>query len=69
MAAPFPSGASQNVQIFLPLTDLLRCCGAPASDIGSGEGVGEGEEGEGEGDCRDQGGVGVPAPPRREPME
>lgn len=22
MAAPFPSGVSQNVQIFLPLTDL-----------------------------------------------
>lgn len=22
MAAPFPSGASQNVQIFFPLTDL-----------------------------------------------
>lgn len=67
MAAPFPSGVSQNVQIFLPLTDLLR--GAPASDVGSGEVVGDGEEGEGEGDCRDQGDEGVPAPPRREPME
>lgn len=31
--------------------------------------MGDGEEGEGESDCRDQGDEGVPAPPRREPIE
>lgn len=31
--------------------------------------MGDGEDGEGEGDCRDQGDEGVPAPPRREPMD
>lgn len=66
MAAPFPNGVSQYVQIFFPLTDLLRCW---ESGRGSGDRVGDGEDSEGEGVCRDQGAEGVPAPPRREPKE
>lgn len=63
MAAPFPSGVPQYVQIFLPLTDLFRWCG------GSGELVGDGEEAEEDLDCWDQLDEGVPAPPPRELME
>lgn len=48
MAAPFPSGLSQNVQIFLPLTALFLCRESPALFLGSGERVGDrGEDGDG----------------------
>lgn len=68
MAAPLPSAVSQNVQIFLPLTDLPRCWdGGWGSGAGSGDVVGEGEVGEEE--RWDQEDEGFPTPDRREPVE